>query len=210
MTTPEPGSGLRLLSSRVAGAFRIAFGLVGLIALVVGVLILIWPVKAAAILTAIIALYAIATGIIYLATAIWSGTAQPLARIAMAIVGVLFLVAGALAFANLTPAAGLLAVVVAVLIGVGWIVEGVVALLLLPTAPARWSTALVALVGIVAGIVVVSSPAWSAAVLWWLFGVLLVALGVVQIVRGFTFGRAVEEDRQPFELSFEEDADASE
>lgn len=43
--------------------------------------------------------------------------------------------------------------------------------------------------GIVAGIVLLLSPLWGAAVLWWLLGISLVVLGIINIVRAFRLGR---------------------
>ena len=37
-------------------------------------------------------------------------------------------------------------------------------------------------------IMLITSPLWGALLLWTLLGISLVILGIVQIVRGFTFG----------------------
>ena len=41
-----------------------------------------------------------------------------------------------------------------------------------------------------AGIILLLSPLWGAIVLWWLLGISLVVLGIIQVVRAFTFKAA--------------------
>lgn len=53
---------------------RVAFGISGIVALVLGLLILIAPMKTASIITAIVALYALVSGVIYLGIGIFSRT----------------------------------------------------------------------------------------------------------------------------------------
>ena len=49
-----------------------------------------------------------------------------------------------------------------------------------------WSI-IFAIISIIAGIVLLFSPLWGAAVLWWLLGIALVVLGIINVVRAFTF-----------------------
>ena len=51
---------------------RTAFGLGGILLIVLGVLILVWPGKTAAVVTAIFAIYAIAAGLVYIGLGIFS------------------------------------------------------------------------------------------------------------------------------------------
>ena len=48
----------------------------------------------------------------------------------------------------------------------------------------------VAVISIIAGIYLLVNALLGALVLWLLLGIMLIVLGVVQIVRAFTFGRA--------------------
>jgi uncharacterized membrane protein HdeD (DUF308 family) len=80
-----------------------------------------------------------------------------------------------------------LAVFLGILVGIMWIVEGVVALTTLGGARSKAWTAFFAILSIVAGIILLFSPLWGAVVLWWLLGISLVVLGILQIVRAFTF-----------------------
>jgi uncharacterized membrane protein HdeD (DUF308 family) len=69
-----------------------------------------------------------------------------------------------------------------------WVVEGFVALTTMPMmAGSRGWTALFAVLSIVSGVLVLVSPIWAAATLWWLLGIVLVVLGVVQIARALAW-----------------------
>ena len=74
-----------------------------------------------------------------------------------------------------------------ILVGVMWIIEGVVSLSTLSDSRSKGWTIFFAILSIVAGIVLLFSPLWGALVLWWVLGISLVILGIVQIIRAFTF-----------------------
>jgi uncharacterized membrane protein HdeD (DUF308 family) len=110
-------------------------------------------------------------------------------RIGHVLLGVLYVVAGIVAFSNLGLAALSLAVFIGVLVGIMWIIEGVVALSTLDLAPARGWTIFYAIISIVAGVTLLFSPLWGAVVLWWLLGISAIVMGVIQIGRAFSFGK---------------------
>jgi uncharacterized membrane protein HdeD (DUF308 family) len=172
-------------------AIRVALGIGGAIALIVGILILVWPLKTAAVGTAIIAIYAIGTGIVYAALGIFSRRLSGWSRVGHIVLGLLFVIAGIIALANLTDTTVFLALFVAIFVGITWIVEGVVALTTLPGSAARGWTIFFAVVSIIAGVFLLFSPLIAAAYLWLFVGAALVVLGLVQIVRAFTFGKDV-------------------
>lgn len=172
----------------VVGGIRTALGIGGAVALIVGILILVWPLKTAAVGTAIIAVYAIVTGLVYAGLGVFSKTLSGWARVGHIVLGVLFVVAGIIAFANLGDVTVFLAIFVGVFVGITWVVEGVVALTTLGTAGSRGWTVFFAIVSLLAGITLIFSPLYVA-LLWLFVGVSLVVLGILQIVRAFTFGR---------------------
>ena len=165
---------------------RIFLGIAGTITLVAGLVLLIWPQKSAVIVTGIFASYLIVSGLVYLGLGIFSGKGGGWVRAGHIALGLLFIATGVIAFANLGAATVTLAIVVAIFIGVSWIADGVVALSLMGHDASKVWTLLYALLGIVAGIAVLLSPLYAAAVLWIILGISLVALGVVQLVRAFT------------------------
>ncbi len=166
---------------------RTAFGVGGVIALIVGILILVWPAKTAVVVAAIIAIYAIAGGLVYAGLGIFSKAMGGWARVGHIVLGLLFIVAGIIAFFNLNATTAWLAVFLGILVGIMWIVEGVVALTTLGSSASKGWSVFFAIISIIAGIVLLFSPLWGAVVLWWLLGIALVVLGIVQIIRAFTF-----------------------
>lgn len=166
---------------------RTAFGVGGLVALIVGIIILVWPGHAAVALTAVIAVYAIIGGLVYGGLGIFSKSMGGWARVGHIILGVLFIIAGIIALTELTQTAVWLAVFVGILVGIMWIVEGIVALTTLRSAASKGWSVFFAILSIIAGLILLFSPLWGAVVLWWLLGISLVVLGIIQIVRAFTF-----------------------
>ena len=166
---------------------RTALGIGGVLALIVGILILSWPEKTAMVVTAIIAIYAIAAGLVYAGLGIFSKDRGGWSRVGHIALGVLFIIAGIIAFLNLGATTAWLAVFLGILVGIMWIVEGIVALSTLGDASSKGWSIFFAIVSIIAGIVLLFSPFWGAAVLWWLLGIALIVLGIINIVRAFTY-----------------------
>lgn len=166
---------------------RTAFGVGGLVALIVGIIILVWPGHAAVALTAVIAVYAIIGGLVYGGLGIFSKSMGGWARVGHIILGVLFIIAGIIALTELTQTAVWLAVFVGILVGIMWIVEGIVALTTLRSAASKGWSVFFAILSIIAGLILLFSPLWGAVVLWWLLGISLVVLGILQIIRAFSF-----------------------
>lgn len=170
-------------------SIRVALAVSGALALIAGIVLLVWPIKTAVLVTGIIASYLIIAGIVYAGLGIFSGKKGGWVRIGHIILGLLYIAAGIIAFVNLPAAALTLAVITVIFIGVSWIVDGIVALTLLNSDGSRAWTVLYALLGIVAGVIVIFSPMLAAVALWWILGISLAALGVVQIIRAITLGR---------------------
>lgn len=166
---------------------RTALGVGGVLALIVGILILVWPGKTAAVVTVIIAIYAIAAGLVYAGLGIFSKTKGGWARIGHIALGILFIIAGVVALFNIGQTTAWLALFLGILIGIMWIVEGIVALSTLGDAASKGWSIFFAILSIVAGIIVLFSPIWGVIVLWWILGISLIVLGIINIVRAFTF-----------------------
>lgn len=182
--TAEPS-----LEKTATNGIRTALGLGGVLSVILGIIILVWPGKTAMAVTAIIAIYAIVAGLVYAGMGIFATGKGGWSRIGHVLLGVLYVVAGIVAFSNLGLAALSLAVFIGVLVGIMWIIEGVVALSTLDLAPARGWTIFYAIISIVAGVTLLFSPLWGAVVLWWLLGISAIVMGVIQIGRAFSFGK---------------------
>ncbi|KAF2412925.1 hypothetical protein B1729_12590 [Microbacterium sp. B35-04] len=166
---------------------RTALGVGGVLALIVGILILVWPGKTAAVVTVIIAIYAIAAGLVYAGLGIFSKTKGGWARVGHIALGILFIIAGVVALFNIGQTTAWLALFLGILIGIMWIVEGIVALSTLGDAASKGWSIFFAILSIIAGIIVLFAPVWGVIVLWWILGISLIVLGIINIVRAFTF-----------------------
>ena len=179
------------LSKSTINTIRATLGISGVVALIIGILITFWPKESLAVVTVLIAIYLLIAGLAYLGLGIFSRGISGGARTLDIILGLLFVVGAILAFANVEGAATFLAVFIGVIIGILWIVEGAVSLAQLGDSPSRGWAIFFGIISIIAGIVVLFSPLWGAVVLFIIAGIALIVLGIVQIVRAFTFGRGV-------------------
>ena len=170
-------------------SIRVALAVSGVRALLAGIALLVWPVTSAVIVTAIFASYLIVAGVVYIGLGIFSRAKGGWSRVGHIVLGLLYIVAGVIAFFNLNVAAATLALVVVIFIGVSWIVDGVVALSLLGSDGSRVWTLIYAILSIIAGIIVLFSPVIAGFALWLLLGISLVVLGIVQIIRAITLGK---------------------
>lgn len=186
-------SDIRSAASDFVRSARLFLLISGAIALIAGLVLLIWPEKSAVIVTGIFASYLIVGGLVYVGLGIFSGKGGGWARAGHVLLGLLYIATGVIAFVNLPAATVTLALVVSIFIGVSWIFDGVVSLSMMGSDGTRTWTLIYALLGILAGVVVLLSPLFAAVSLWLLLGISLVALGVVQLVRGFTIKRDARE-----------------
>lgn len=169
---------------------RLALLIGGLAALGFGIAVLVWPTKAAVALTGVIALYAIISGVVYLALALLSRNIGTGGRIGHALLGILYILAGVYAFTSLGRSAAFLTVFLVVMVGVMWIIEGFTALFTLGTPHSSGLTIVFAIISVVAGFTLLSSPLWGAVVLWGFLGVALLVLGGLNVVRAITGRKA--------------------
>lgn len=176
------------VDKKISNGIRSALGVGGLVSLIVGIVILVWPGKSAMVVAGIIAVWALIAGLVNIAIGIFSRALGTWPRIGYLVLGVLFLVAAVITFGNLGAAAVSLGVLLGIIVGITWLIEGIVALTLLGDASSKTWTILYAVLSIIAGVIVLFSPLWGAALLWLLLGVSLVILGIAQLVRAFRFG----------------------
>ncbi|UYO98689.1 DUF308 domain-containing protein [Microbacterium sp. M28] len=170
-------------------SLRVALAVSGVLALVVGILLLVWPGKSAGVLTWILALFFLIAGLVNIAIGIFSGKGGGWARVGHIALGLLYVVVSVIAFANLAATTATLAIIVGIFIGVGWIVDGIVSLTLIKQAASKGWTIAFAIISIIAGVVVLFAPLYTVLVLWWILGIALVVIGIVQIVRAITLGK---------------------
>lgn len=182
-------------SSRTTQApesLRMMLGIGGLVAIVIGVLILVNPLKTGAammqVLAVIMAAYALIVGITYLGSAIFTRGHGGWARTGHVLLGLLFIIGGIVLLSNLAIAAEVTVIFLSVTVGVLWIFEGIMAFTAASKSRA-WSI-IFGIVSVLAGLVLIFSPFVGAFTLWILLAVSLIAMGIAQAVRAFTMKTA--------------------
>ena len=176
---------LNLARSAVRG-IRFGLGLIGVASVVLGLLVLFWPGATLEVLAFLFGLYFLVAGAIRILLGVFIGLGAGL-KILNILVGLALVAVGVVAIRN--PLASLTAL--ALVIGIAWIVEGVMSLAESDRGGSRWFAIILGILSIIAGIIVLFIPVGSLAVLVVYGGIFLVVLGVIQIIRAFTFGRGM-------------------
>lgn len=176
---------LTRLSRTEINGIRVALTVSAVLAIVLGGLILASPQATLTVAAVMFGLYFLIIGIVRLVRGLLSKGTSGGIRVLNLLMGVLLLVAGVFAIKN--PLNSIVAL--GILVGIAWIIEGVVALV--ETAPdsSRWFGTLFGAISVVAGIVVLTMPALTIAILTVVGGAFLVVAGIVQLVQAFLFGR---------------------
>lgn len=169
---------------------RTVMGIGGLVALILGVLILLNPVESGAVMMTFVsilfAIYLVVAGLIFLGSMVFSKTMSGWRRVGNAVLGLLYLIAGIIVFGNLGATAAVLTAVLSILIGIVWIVEGILAFASVRTSSSKTWSIIYGIISVIAGVVLIITPLIAAVTLWILVGIALVAMGIVQIIRAFT------------------------
>ncbi|MFD3531234.1 HdeD family acid-resistance protein [Streptomyces sp. NPDC058664] len=167
----------------LAGAAWQALLVAGLAALVLGVLVLVWPGASLLVAGVLFGLYLLFSGVTQLIAAFGTHTSTAL-RVMAFISGALSILLGLLCFRGAMQSILLLAI----WIGIGWLFRGItetVAAVSDPAIPARGWQIFLGVVNALAGVVLIVAPLESAAVLMLLGGIWLVAVGAAEIVTAF-------------------------
>ena len=170
-------------------AVRAAFGLVGILAVALGITLLVWPGKTVAVVAGITGIYFIFAGIARLALSIFSSGLSAGHRILGIVLGLIVLLAGIVMLRNIHAAAAVLLLIAVIALGFAWIVDGIMAIVESGKSSSRGLGITFGIFSIVAGIAVLVWPAFVALSFAILVGITLTILGVVGIVRAFTFGK---------------------
>ncbi|MFC8358354.1 HdeD family acid-resistance protein [Streptomyces griseorubiginosus] len=156
--------------------------------LVPGILVLVWPDETLHVLAVLIGLYLLVAGSFrFVSVFAWHAPGERLLSLIMA---VLYVLAGVLCLRNPLQTIATLSLIV----GVVWLVTGILTLYTAITAedlPHRAFVLGAAVIGIVAGIVVLALPTESARALTRLLGLWLVLLGLFELVLALAWRAAL-------------------
>jgi uncharacterized membrane protein HdeD (DUF308 family) len=176
--------------SATSRSLRTLLAVSGIVSVIFGIAVMAWPSKTAVVITGVIAVYAIVAGIVYACVGIFSKNLGTGGRVGHVILGLLYVIGGIFAFSELQRTSAFLAIFVTVMIGMLWIFEGIVSLFSLGQTTSSAFTVLYAILSIIAGFTLVSSPVWGAVFLWWFLGIALIVLGVVNFFRAILGSKA--------------------
>ncbi|GGN67038.1 membrane protein [Streptomyces albiflavescens] len=155
----------------------------GIAALVLGVLVLIWPGASLLAAGVLFGLYLIFSGVLQLVAAFGTHAATSL-RVMAFISGTLSILLGLFCFRGAMQSILLLAL----WIGIGWMFRGLtqtIAAASDPSVPARGWQIFLGIVSFLAGIVLIVSPFESVAVLTLVSGCILIVVGIGEIITAF-------------------------
>ena len=174
-------------TQRSGESFRIALGIGGLIAVVLGLLIMLFPGMTGAVtmqlVAAITAAYALVVGVVYLGTAIFGKTIGGWARLGHIVLGALYVIGGVVMMLNLGAAAVVLAAFLSITIGVLWIFESIVSFVTARQAKSKVWSIIYGVISLIAGLALILSPLIGAITLWLLLGASMLVMGLAQVVR---------------------------
>ncbi|MFF3454389.1 HdeD family acid-resistance protein [Streptomyces sp. NPDC002730] len=162
----------------VGGAWTWLLG-VALVTLAAGIIVLVWPDETLHVLAVIIGLYLLISGAFRFVTA-FSRDSEGGGRVAAVLVAVVAILAGVLCLRHPLQTTAVLSLVV----GAYWLVSGLLAAFVVGSGrdmPHRGLAFAVAILGIVAGIVVLAFPVESATALARLLGLWLVLMSLGEV-----------------------------
>lgn len=167
------------LPQRAKNAIRGVYGVLGVMAIALGIALLIWPGVTLKIAAVALGAYFVISGVIRIVTAIVELGLPGGWRVLDILVGLLLTVGGVVMLKNATLSGAMLAVLVTMVVGLGWMMEGVMALVESWHMPSSAWAVIYALISIVAGCIMLFSPLASTGWLILFGGCALVALGIV-------------------------------
>jgi uncharacterized membrane protein HdeD (DUF308 family) len=183
-----------LLSPKIRGHVKALLIVRGVLAVIVGALILIWPGISLEVLMLLIGIFFVLDGIFHVVLGAVDSNFSTGMRVLNVILGLLYVVAGALAIRN--PGWGLL--FVTIMVGMVWLMEGIFAFATLPPKnEGRGWWIFFAVVSVIAGILVIALPYASIVPLLIVAGAYLVVVGIFDIINGATFGKNVDSSLAP-------------
>ena len=155
----------------------------GVLGFVIGVLVLVWPAPSTVVLAWLFAIQMCLSGVLQLVAA-FAGDGSGAERALFALLGALLIVIGLLCLRAPLQTA----VVLGLLIGASWVVSGIIGIVAAIGARRGWGIAS-GLVSVIGGAAVLVYPGTSVVVLTWLFGVVLVLIGIFVVIEGFAARR---------------------
>ncbi|MFE3442963.1 HdeD family acid-resistance protein [Nocardia sp. NPDC059180] len=155
----------------------------GLLSVILGILILVWPGKTLLVAGIIFGIYLVVSGLLQLLAA-FAAPASTGMRVLYFISGVLSIVIGVFCFRDELTSILLLGL----WIGIGWLFRGIavtMAAVSEPDLPGRGWQGFFGVLTAIAGVVLIVWPVESIATLAWVAGIWLIVLGIMEMITAF-------------------------
>lgn len=169
----------------------------GIVALILGLILVFWPGKTLLVLGALVGIWLVILGIIRIADAVVGRHATGTSRGFSALAGAIYLIAGIIVLANLHASLKFVAIV----LGLFWIFGGVSEIIAGFTrvrgAGGKTLAILMGLVDIALGIVILVWPGPTLIVLVWIAALWLIVIGLLQLWFAYQAGKAAKEIDDP-------------
>ena len=183
------------IAGRVGGAWGwiLFFGIVTLLA---GIVVMAWPGQTVLVVAVLFAVQILVDGVFNLVRAIADSGESGGFRVMLLVLGLFSMIVGVLALQNIVQTVAVLVL----LLGAYWIVHGIIEAVVAiadRTAPHRGLQIIVGLIGIVAGIVVLSYPISSISTLAVILGIWLAVYGIMLTILAFRLRAATPETTGP-------------
>lgn len=182
------------MTRNALNAARVMMGVMGIIGVLLGIALLVWPGKSLGVLAVFAGIFFAITGGVRIAVGIFSRDVSSGSRILNIIIGILLLLGGVIMLKNLTTSTEVLTIMVVILIGIGWVIEGVATLAQAGRSSSSTMAYVRGVIAIVAGIILIVVPTWSALALVIMTGITFLLLGIVGIVQAFVLGKNLPTD----------------
>ena len=178
------------LPKKAKNAIRGTYAILGIAAVILGLALLIWPGATLKVAAIALGAYFVVSGVVRIVTAIVELGLPGGWRVLDILIGLMLSVGGVVMLKNAALSGATLAVLITMVVGLGWMLEGVMALVESWRMPSSAWAVIYALLSSVAGFIVLFSPISSTTWLILFGGCALVVIGIVAIVRAFTFGKS--------------------
>ncbi|WP_084125607.1 HdeD family acid-resistance protein [Demequina sp. NBRC 110054] len=170
-------------------------GFVSAVSLLIGLSLAFWPSSTIKVGAALLAINFLLSGVVRLVIGAMRTGYSSAMRAVMLIFGMLLVIGGVVILRNLEASAKVLLLVSVIMVGLSWIIEGVMALVDSDDAKSRAWGLVGGAVSILAGIIVLAVPGWTAVVFLWFTAIALIILGIVGLLRAFAMRRSLKAAR---------------
>lgn len=178
------------LPAQAKKTIRMVYGVVGVVAVLLGLALLVWPGKTLEVFAVVLGIYFLISGAMRVIGAIVENGLPGGWRVLDILVGLILVIGGVVMLKNTVLSSAMLTILVTLTVGIGWIMEGIMALVETWRLPKSGWAIFYSVISVFAGIVLLCSPFTSVIFLIIFTGCAMVIMGALAIIRAFRFGKA--------------------